>query len=147
MLSLNAVAVLVVQYPIVRKASKFPPIVPLILGNICVAFSMLLFGLDGGILLLMFGVIVFTIGEVLLFTMMDMLIDVIAKPEFKGTYFGTIGFNNLGNVMAPVLGGLLLDQYGNQGLAVFIPLMLTTMLGLPFLIIAHKRLKIRQSSS
>lgn len=147
MLSLNAVAVLVVQYPIVRKASKFPPIVPLILGNICVAFSMLLFGLDGGILLLMFGVVIFTIGEVLLFTMMDMLIDVIAKPEYKGTYFGTIGFNNLGNVMAPVLGGLLLDQYGNHGLAVFIPLMLTTMLGLPFLIIAHKRLKIRQSST
>lgn len=81
MLSLNAITVLVVQYPIVRTASKFPPIVPLILGNICVALSLLLVGLAGGVALLMISVVLFTIGEVLLFTMMDMLIDRIAKPE------------------------------------------------------------------
>lgn len=107
MLSLNAITVLVVQYPIVRTASKFPPIVPLILGNICVALSLLLVGLAGGVALLMISVVLFTIGEVLLFTMMDMLIDRIAKPEMKGTYFGTIGFNNLGSVMAPIFGGVV----------------------------------------
>ncbi|KUP23672.1 MFS transporter [Paenibacillus sp. DMB5] len=145
MLSLNAVTVLVVQYPIVRTANRFSPIVPLILGNICVAVSMLLFGAAGGIGLLMAGVILFTIGEVLLFTMMDMLIDRIAKPEWKGTYFGTIGFNGFGGVMAPILGGLLLDQFGaSSGPAVFVPLALTTALGLPFLITAHKRLKARE---
>lgn len=122
MLSLNAVTVLVVQYPIVRTASRFSPIVPLILGNLCVALSLLLFGIAGGVALLMFSVVLFTIGEVLLFTMMDMLIDRIAKPEWKGTYFGTIGFNNLGNVIAPILWGLLLDQFGAaNGPAVFVP--------------------------
>lgn len=140
MLSLNAITVLVVQYPIVRRASKLSPIVPLILGNICVALSLLLVGLASGVALLLISVILFTIGEVLLFTMMDMLIDRIAKPELKGTYFGTIGFNNLGSVMAPILGGVLLDQFGAQdGLAIFVPLALTTALGLPFLILAHKR--------
>ncbi|MNW07911.1 hypothetical protein D3C71_2046050 [compost metagenome] len=80
--------------------------------------------------------------------MMDMLIDRIAQPEWKGTYFGTIGFNNLGNVMAPILGGLLLDQFGaTNGPAVFVPLALTTALGLPFLIIAHKRLKERETAA
>ncbi|MEK5028110.1 MDR family MFS transporter [Paenibacillus sp. FSL M7-1046] len=148
MLSLNAITVLVVQYPIVRTASRFSPIVPLILGNLCVALSLLLFGIAGGVALLMFSVVLFTIGEVLLFTMMDMLIDRIAKPEWKGTYFGTIGFNNLGNVMAPILGGLLLDQFGAaNGPAVFVPLALTTALGLPFLITAHKRLKIRETGA
>lgn len=145
MLSLNAVTVLVVQYPIVSRASRFSPVVPLILGNICVALSLLLFGISGGLPLLMFNVVLFTVGEVLLFTMMDMLIDRIAKPEWKGTYFGTIGFNNLGNVMAPVLGGLLLDQFGStNGPAVFVPLALTTALGLPFLITAHRRLRSRE---
>ncbi|MEK4851861.1 MFS transporter [Paenibacillus sp. FSL H7-0756] len=147
MLSLNAVTVLVVQYPIVRTASKFPPIIPLILGNVCVALSLLLFGMPGGVPLLMFSVVLFTVGEVLLFTMMDMLIDRIAKPEWKGTYFGTIGFNNIGSVMAPILGGLLLDQFGVlNGPAVFVPLALTTALGLPFLITAHKRLRIREAA-
>ncbi|ETT48302.1 MFS transporter [Paenibacillus sp. FSL P4-0338] len=147
MLSLNAVTVLVVQYPIVRTASKFPPIIPLILGNVCVALSLLLFGMPGGVPLLMFSVVLFTIGEVLLFTMMDMLIDRIAKPEWKGTYFGTIGFNNIGSVMAPILGGLLLDHFGVlNGPAVFVPLALTTAFGLPFLITAHKRLRIREAA-
>ncbi|MNE70765.1 putative transporter [compost metagenome] len=106
---------------------------------------MLLFGIAGGVALLMAGVVLFTIGEVLLFTMMDILIDRIAKPEWKGTYFGTIGFNGLGGVMAPILGGMLLDQFGAaNGPAVFVPLALTTALGLPFLITAHKRLKARE---
>lgn len=145
MLSLNAVTVLVVQYPIVRIARKFPPLIPLILGNVFVALSLLLFGMPGGVPLLMFSVVLFTVGEVLLFTMMDMLIDRIAKPEWKGTYFGTIGFNNIGSVMAPILGGLLLDQFGAlNGPAVFVPLALTTALGLPFLITAHKRLRLRE---
>ncbi|KOY15183.1 MDR family MFS transporter [Paenibacillus xylanivorans] len=145
MLSLNALTVLVVQYPIVRVASKFPPVVPLILGNLLVATSLFLFGIAEGVMVLMISVILFTIGEVLMFTMMDMLIDRIAKPEWKGTYFGTIGFNNLGSVMAPIMGGLLLTQFGTgNGLFIFVPLALTTALGLPFLIIAHKRLVIRE---
>lgn len=145
MLTLNAITVLAVQYPIVRTARRFAPLVPLIAGNACVAGSMLLFGAASGPALLLVGVVVFTIGEVLLFTMMDMLIDRIAKPEWKGTYFGTIGFNNLGNVIAPILGGLLLDGIGAaNGIALFIPLALSTAIGLPFLVRAHRRLTIRE---
>ncbi|MBB6024211.1 MFS family permease [Paenibacillus sp. JGP012] len=145
MLSLNAVTVLVVQYPLVRTFRNAPPLVPLILGNLLVSASLLLFGMAQGITLMMVSVILFTVGEVLLFTMMDMLIDRIAKPEFKGTYFGTIGFNNIGNVAAPVIGGLLLSQFGAaNGLSVFIPIALTKALGIPFLLIAHKRLVMRE---
>lgn len=46
-------------------------------------------------------IITFTIGEVLLFSMMDLFADQIAKPELKGTYFGAIGFSQLGNVIGP----------------------------------------------
>uniref|UniRef100_UPI0004702383 MFS transporter n=1 Tax=Paenibacillus zanthoxyli TaxID=369399 RepID=UPI0004702383 len=148
MLSLNAITVLVVQYPVVRTTRHFPPVVPLILGNVCVSAALILFGLAGGLPLLMFSVVLFTIGEVLLFTMMDMLIDRVAKPEWKGTYFGTIGFNGIGSVMAPILGGLLLDQLGaNHGPAIFIPLALMTALGLPFLLTAHRRLAEQERSS
>ncbi|QWU18429.1 MFS transporter [Paenibacillus sophorae] len=148
MLSLNAITVLVVQYPVVRIARHLPPVVPLILGNVCVSAALILFGLAGGLPLLMFSVVLFTIGEVLLFTMMDMLIDRVAKPEWKGTYFGTIGFNGIGSVMAPILGGLLLSHLGpNHGPAIFIPLALMTAIGLPFLLTAHRRLTERERSS
>lgn len=148
MLSLNAVTVLIMQYPVVRIARRFSPLVPLILGNAFLACSLLLFGLAGGIGLMSFGVVLYTIGEVLLASMMDMLIDQIARPELKGTYFGVIGFNNLGNVIAPIVGGLLLDRFGMQnGPVVFIPLALITALGLPFLFIAKKKLAARERAT
>nr|WP_166273116.1 MFS transporter [Saccharibacillus alkalitolerans] len=147
MLAMNAAVVLIVQYPIVKTVSRFRPVVPLILGNALVSLSLLMFGMGHGLVLLLAGVFVFTVGEVLLFTMMDMLIDRIAKPEWKGTYFGTIGFNNVGNVAAPIVGGLLLDRFALQsGLAVFAPLALLTACGLPFLLAAHKRLTARDAA-
>lgn len=148
MLTLNAITVLVVQYPVVKAASKFPPVIPLILGNLCVAASLLVFGTASGLIVLMLGVVLFTVGEVLMFTMMDVLIDRIAQPEWRGTYFGTIGFNNIGNVLAPILGGLLLDGVGvHNGLLIFAPLALTTALGLPLLLIAHRRLTRREHAA
>lgn len=148
MLAMNAAVVLLVQYPIVKTASRFRPVVPLILGNAFVAISLLMFGMGHSLFLLLAGVFVFTVGEVLMFTMMDMLIDRIAKPEWKGTYFGTIGFNNIGNVVAPIVGGLLLDRFAAQsGFAVFAPLALLTACGLPFLWAAHTRLTAKEAEA
>ncbi len=147
MLAMNAAVVLIVQYPIVQTVRRFRPVVPLIFGNVFVAGSLLMFGLGHGLPLLLTGVFVFTVGEVLLFTMLDMLIDRIAQPEWKGTYFGTIGFNNIGNVAAPIVGGLLLDRFALQsGFAVFAPLALLTACGLPFLLAAHRRLTAKEAA-
>ncbi|MCQ4085549.1 MFS transporter [Saccharibacillus sp. JS10] len=146
MLAMNAAVVLLVQYPVVKFASTFRPVVPLILGNIFVALSLLMFGMGHSLFLLLSSVFVFTVGEVLTFTMIDVLIDRIAKPEWKGTYFGTIGFNNLGNVMAPVIGGLLIDRFASHsGFAIFAPLALLTAVGLPFLWAAHRRLTVKEA--
>lgn len=146
MLAMNAAVVLLVQYPVVKTFKRFRPVVPLICGNVLVAFSLLMFGMGHGLPLLLAGVFVFTVGEVLLFTMLDILIDRIAKPQWKGTYFGTIGFNNFGNVAAPIVGGLLLDRFALQsGFAVFAPLALLTACGIPFLLAAHKRLTARDA--
>ncbi|MFD1175169.1 MDR family MFS transporter [Paenibacillus puldeungensis] len=145
MLSLNAIVVLTVQFPVVRLASRFSPIVLLIAGNLFVACSLLLFGMFHTIWAFMVGVVVFTIGEVLMFTMTDVLIDRIAKPELRGTYFGVFGFNNLGNVIAPLLGGFLLDAFGaSSALLIFTILALTTACGTPFLLIANRHLRTAQ---
>lgn len=144
MLAANAAIVLIVQYPVVRFARRFRPIVPLIMGNLLVAVSLLIFGFSHNLISFLVGVFVFTVGEVLMFTMMDILVDHIAHPDWKGTYFGTIGFNNIGNVLAPITGGVLLDHYASQGgWMVFVPLALLTAVGLPFLFVAHRRLTIR----
>ncbi|OAB38407.1 MDR family MFS transporter [Paenibacillus glacialis] len=139
MLSLNAIVVLACQFPIVKYASKLPPVIPLILGSIFVSSSLLIFGIFQSFIGLMVGVILFTIGEVLMFTMNDVLIDHIAKPELRGTYFGMIGFNNLGNVMAPLLGGFLLDALGaDSSVIIFTIIAVTSAFGIPFLLSANR---------
>lgn len=147
MLTANAISVLAFQYPLVRLASRFLPLNSLIAGNLCIAVSLLLCSvLDSGRLFIL-DMVLFTIGEVLLFTMLDVLIDQIADAQYKGTYFGTIGFNNLGSVLAPLFGGWLLDTYGQTApLAVFVPVALSVVIGLPFLLIARHRLAQRTGS-
>lgn len=141
MLTLNAVVVLSVQFPLVKFASRFSPMAPLIAGNICVACSMLVFGTLPYIWAMMLGVVLFTVGEVLMFTMTDVLVDRIAKPELRGTYFGMFGFNNLGNVIAPLMGGFLLDGLGvDRAVLVFAVIALTVGLGLPFLLLGRASL-------
>lgn len=141
MLTLNAVVVLSVQYPLVKFASRFSPMAPLIAGNICVACSMLVFGTLPYIWAMMLGVVLFTVGEVLMFTMTDVLVDRIAKPELRGIYFGMFGFNNLGNVIAPLMGGFLLDGLGvDRAVLVFGIIAVTVGLGLPFLLLGRASL-------
>jgi len=142
MLSLNAIVVLACQFPVVKYASKLPPVIPLILGSVFVSCSLLLFGIFQSLIGLMVGVVLFTIGEVLMFTMTDVLIDRIATPELRGTYFGMIGFNNLGNVMAPLLGGFLLDALGvDSSIIIFTIIAMTSAFGIPFLLSANRIMK------
>ena len=48
--------------------------------------------------------IIFTIGEVLMFSMTDVFIDDIAVAHLKGTYFGAMGFSGIGAVIGPWFG-------------------------------------------
>lgn len=139
LISLNAVVVLVIQYPLVRFAARFAPALPIIAGNLFTGASLVLFGMFDTLPLLMLGVVIFTIGEVLVFTATDVLVDRIAEPELRGAYFGMFGFNNLGAVLAPLLGGFLLEGLGvASSQLIFALLGLTTFAGIPFLYLAHR---------
>ncbi|MGD6792993.1 MDR family MFS transporter [Metabacillus indicus] len=148
LLSLNAVTVLVIQYPIVRAAKNYPPIFSIILGNLLVGISLFSFAFAHSIWMIALVVILFTVGEVLLFSMMDVLIDELSNPEMKGTYFGAMGFTQLGNVIGPWIGGILLDAYGiSSPAAVFSCLMLVTLSGIPVLFLVKKEMERKAEAS
>ncbi|CAI6277151.1 hypothetical protein NRS6167_11965 [Bacillus subtilis] len=142
MLTLNAIVVLATQFPIVHFAKRFSPLRSLMLGNVMVSVSMAIFTISHGVSSLVIIVVTFTIGEVLLFSMMDLFVDQIAKPGLKGTYFGAIGFSQLGNVIGPWVGGICIDLFG-AGRPIFIFSVLSgiTLLGLPFLAFAYRQMK------
>ncbi|MGG4488007.1 MDR family MFS transporter [Metabacillus idriensis] len=142
LLSLNAVIVLIIQYPVVRIAGKYSPIRSIMLGNVFVGLSLFSFAFAKGIWMIGLVVIFFTVGEVLLFSMMDVLIDEISNPDMKGTYFGAMGFTQFGNVLGPWMGGLLLDSYGVSNPSIlFGCLMIITLSGLPVLLLVKKEME------
>lgn len=134
-LVLNAITVLIVQYPVTRIGKKYSPLVSIMFGTITLSLSLLGFGMLKSVPLMFACAVLFTVGEVLMFSMTDVFIDQIAVQNLKGTYFGAMGFSGLGGVIGPWLGGFLLDYYGyGNGAIVFAYLAALCSLGFPILL-------------
>lgn len=128
--TLNAITVIVFQYPVLKLMEKRSPITPIILGNILTAFGLLCYGLTTDKIMLCVITVIFSIGELFMFSSTDALTDLLAKPGMKGTYFGAMGFNKLGNVIAPWMGGLLISSFGvEKPIYIFLPISIITILG------------------
>ncbi|MFB5674689.1 MDR family MFS transporter [Paenibacillus terreus] len=140
MLTLNAVAVLAVQYPVMRCARYLPPMVLMMAGGVLVSGSMLMFGLFTSFWWLLLGALIYSVGEVLVFTLSDTLVDKLAPKELRATYFGVMGLSSTGYMLGPLLGGLLLDAFGtDRALLVFSLIACATACGLPFLFGAYRK--------
>lgn len=99
------------------------------------SLSLLGFGMLKSVPLMFACAVLFTVGEVLMFSMTDVFIDQIAVQNLKGTYVGAMGFSGLGGVIGPWLGGFLLDYYGyGNGAIVFAYLAALCSLGFPILL-------------
>ncbi|MEH2999771.1 MFS transporter [Bacillus pumilus] len=148
LLSLNAVVVIVVQYPLIMIAKRYSTILSLTTGNILLAGSLFAIAFSQSLGMLAFIIVVFTIGEVLLFAMMDLFVDNVAKPGVKGSYFGAMGFSQLGSVIGPFVGGLCIDYFGAaHPFSIFSVLSMVTIAGVPFLLIGYYRLKKRSAAA
>ncbi|MFJ5964981.1 MDR family MFS transporter [Bacillus sp. NPDC093026] len=148
LLSLNAVVVIVVQYPLLLIAKRYSTILSLTAGNVLIAGSLFAIAFSQSLGTLAFIIVIFTIGEVLLFAMMDLFIDNIAKPEVKGSYFGAVGFSQLGSVIGPWVGGMCIDFFGAANpLSIFSVLSIITIAGVPFLLIGYYRLRKRSEAN
>jgi MFS family permease len=142
LLTLNAIVVIITQYPLLKIGKKYSPILSIVLGNMICSMSLIGFGFAGSIPFWIVIVMVFTLGEVLMFSMTDMFMDSIAKPDLRGTYFGAMGFTQIGSVVGPSLGGFLLDYFGyNNPLMVFGSLFILSILGVPLLLSVKLKIK------
>ncbi|PGM52587.1 MFS transporter [Bacillus sp. AFS053548] len=112
--TINAVTVVILQFPIVSRMKNFSPTVSMMIGNVIVSLAVAGFGLFTNFFLLALVMIVLTVGEIFAFTFTDVFVDQLAPEELKGTYFGAMGFSKLGFVFGPALGGSLLAYFGYE---------------------------------
>ncbi|MGG0239985.1 MDR family MFS transporter [Bacillus rhizoplanae] len=143
-LTLNAITVVIVQYPLIQICKKYTPLVSIMIGTLLVSVGLCGFGFAGSMWTVFVCTIIFTIGEVLMFSMTDVFIDQIAVANLKGTYFGAMGFSGIGAVIGPWFGGLLLDYYGyHNGFTIFTILAVLSMLAFPILLLTRSLLSKR----
>lgn len=141
LLTTNAVTVLLVQYPIMRFGMRVSPIKSLFFGISTLSFGLLLIGFASDVWVLFVAMAIFTVGEVLMFTMTDVLTDELAPNHLRGTYFGAMGLTSLGQSIGPIIGGALLDLFGTAALPVFGTLALVTGCGIFFFAAALRERK------
>jgi MFS family permease len=113
----------------------------ILLSNVLLGLSLFLFGFSSTPLLLLVFIVLFSLGELLIGARLDTLVDEMATPETKGSYFGCSELIRAGVITGPIVGTWLLGQYGLSADAlrlVYSLLGLITLLGSGLIMLAQR---------
>lgn len=134
MLTLNALLILILQFPVLRVTHRFAPLKLLMGSNVLFSLSLLLTSQSSDWRMFFMMVLLFSLGEVLLGSNFDYSVDRFAKDKNKGFYFGLSETVRIGNTVGPIVGGLLIETFSaihfNE---IFLLLSLFTLIGQLFL--------------
>jgi MFS family permease len=114
-LTLNAIMIVLLEMPLVHKIEKFNHQKIMATGALLlgIGFSMLAFG--GGAFFVGFTVIIWTIGEMLVFPFVVSFIAGRSNEENRGVYMGMYNFSfALSVVFGPLIGAGIYDFWGSE---------------------------------
>ncbi|MGK4153767.1 MFS transporter [Kurthia gibsonii] len=129
LIAVNAIAVLILQLPLSVISERISTIRTLILGIVFFAIGFVLFDISESWTMFIIAMILFTIGEIFAFPMMNAVIEEIAPEDRKATYLGASQLKNIGSFVGPILGGWLLIQFQ---MGVFHIIAVITLCSIPF---------------
>ncbi|WP_340689282.1 MFS transporter [Aeromonas encheleia] len=125
LVTINALTVVVLQFPLLHLLARWPGKVRLQLGIMLFLGAQVLFALGdpaqwshwiGAVLLL-------SVGETILFPLLNVLIDQMSPPHLKGSYFGAGALAGLGGAIGAVLGGWIIERWSGQSLYILMTLL------------------------
>jgi len=110
-IGVNAALVVLLQYPVTRRAARFPPLRPIALGALFYAAGLLGFGLSRGFAAFLASMVIMTLGELLLVPTATALVANLAPEAMRARYMGVFSLSfRVGAGIGPVIGGVLSDQ-------------------------------------
>lgn len=107
----NALLVIALQYAIGRRITQRHLSRWLALGLGLFLLGVSGFGLATSLVLWVLSMVVFTLGEIIVFPAEYMFIDLIAPEHLRGLYYGAQNLSNLGGALGPILCGMLLASH------------------------------------
>ncbi|ATP39876.1 MFS transporter [Solibacillus sp. R5-41] len=104
----NSITVLALQLPLTIMIEKMSIYKSLKIGVMIFSVGLLLLGFSDNAWMFIGSMVIFSIGEIFCFPMMNAVIEEIAPIDQKGIYLGAGQLKNLGGFIGPVVGGWML---------------------------------------
>ncbi len=111
LLSLNAIMVVFMQFPITRRIEPYPPMLIMALGAGLYAVGFGLYGFVSTMPFFALAIVILTVGEMLVSPVSQALTARMAPEHMRGRYMAIFGFSfGIPFGIGPILAGLILDN-------------------------------------
>jgi MFS family permease len=112
LLSLNAGMVVLFQFMITRKTSKFKPMRVMAVGTLLYAIGFAMYGFFSASLFFFIAMAIITVGEMLISPIGQAMVARFAPEDMRGRYMAFYGFSwTIPSLFGPLLAGLVMDNY------------------------------------
>jgi len=146
LLSLNAVLVVFLQFPITRRIEPYPPMLIMALGAGLYAVGFGLYGFVASMPFFALAIVILTVGEMLVSPVSQALTASMAPEHMRGRYMAVFGFSfGIPFGVGPFLAGLILDN-ANPNLLWYATGIVGILSALAFLVL-HRRAPNEPSAS
>ncbi|MBI5953676.1 MAG: MFS transporter [Chloroflexi bacterium] len=110
LLSINALMVVVMQFPITRRITKYPPMLMMALGTFLYVIGFSMYGFVSTYAMFVTAMVILTIGEMVVSPVGQALVASFAPEEMRGRYMAVSGFSwGIPFAVGPYLAGLIID--------------------------------------
>ncbi len=117
MLSVNAAMVVLFQFAITRKTSRYPPMLVMVAGTLLYALGFGLFGFVSAIAGFFLAVVIVTIGEMLVAPVAQAIVADLAPEDMRGRYMAGFNLSHMIAIMSgPLLAGYIIDNLDPRNL-------------------------------
>jgi len=110
LLSINAAMVVLMQFPITRRITKYPPMLMMAIGTFLYVIGFSMYGFISTYIMFVVAMVIITIGEMVVSPVSQALVASFAPEEMRGRYMAVSGFSwGIPFAVGPYLAGLIMD--------------------------------------
>jgi len=110
-LSLNAIMVVLLQFPITRRIEGYPPMLMMALGTFLYALGFALYGFVSAYSLFLFAMVIITLGEMIVAPVAQAIVANLAPEDKRGRYMAVYGISwGIPFAIGPYLAGQIMDN-------------------------------------
>lgn len=111
-ISMNAGMVVLLQFWITRKISKYKPMILMTVGTFFYAVGFAMYGFVATYPLFLLAMVIITIGEMVVSPTSNALVASLAPEEMRGRYMAVMGFSwIIPSMIGPLGAGLIMDNF------------------------------------